>query len=161
STWTREKGEPIRLSRIDSLFPPIGTTQVERVAAITATPEIDAWALHPFRSHTQCCACRKPISHLHRSQQRLRRAWDFLIARGLRTSRMLDGQPRDRGISQHLDARGHGAPGAARIRSLSAQDWGPIRGQHIEGGSVMSDSVNSGARLDRLPVSSFHYRIFW
>ena len=25
----------------------------------------------------------------------------------------------------------------------------------------MSGSVNAGARLDRLPVSSFHYRIFW
>ena len=25
----------------------------------------------------------------------------------------------------------------------------------------MASSVNAGARLDRLPVSSFHYRIFW
>ncbi len=25
----------------------------------------------------------------------------------------------------------------------------------------MSAMVNSGARLDRLPISSFHYRIFW
>src|SRR6201981_3190118 len=25
----------------------------------------------------------------------------------------------------------------------------------------MAGSVNAGARLDRLPVSSFHYRIFW
>ena len=25
----------------------------------------------------------------------------------------------------------------------------------------MADAVNAGARLDRLPVSSFHYRIFW
>ena len=25
----------------------------------------------------------------------------------------------------------------------------------------MAASVNAGARLDRLPVSSFHYRIFW
>jgi putative MFS transporter len=22
-------------------------------------------------------------------------------------------------------------------------------------------AVNTGARLDRLPISSFHYRIFW
>jgi MFS transporter, putative metabolite:H+ symporter len=25
----------------------------------------------------------------------------------------------------------------------------------------MTDAVNAGARLDRLPISSFHYRIFW
>ena len=25
----------------------------------------------------------------------------------------------------------------------------------------MTMSVNAGARLDRLPISSFHYRIFW
>src|SRR4029078_4012534 len=25
----------------------------------------------------------------------------------------------------------------------------------------MAGSVNAGGRLDRLPVSSFHYRIFW
>ena len=25
----------------------------------------------------------------------------------------------------------------------------------------MAGAVNAGARLDRLPVSSFHYRIFW
>lgn len=25
----------------------------------------------------------------------------------------------------------------------------------------MADSVNAGARLDRLPISAFHYRIFW
>src|SRR3984957_6976074 len=25
----------------------------------------------------------------------------------------------------------------------------------------MGTSVNAGARLDRLPISSFHYRIFW
>ncbi|HEX7969819.1 MAG TPA: MFS transporter, partial [Stellaceae bacterium] len=25
----------------------------------------------------------------------------------------------------------------------------------------MSISVNAGARLDRLPISSFHYRVFW
>ena len=25
----------------------------------------------------------------------------------------------------------------------------------------MAHEVNAGARLDRLPVSSFHYRIFW
>ena len=25
----------------------------------------------------------------------------------------------------------------------------------------MATSVNAGARLDRLPISSFHYRIFW
>ena len=25
----------------------------------------------------------------------------------------------------------------------------------------MSRNVNAGARLDRLPISSFHYRIFW
>jgi MFS transporter, putative metabolite:H+ symporter len=28
-------------------------------------------------------------------------------------------------------------------------------------GSHMGTSVNAGARLDRLPLSSFHYRIFW
>ena len=26
---------------------------------------------------------------------------------------------------------------------------------------LASTSVNAGARLDRLPISSFHYRIFW
>ena len=25
----------------------------------------------------------------------------------------------------------------------------------------MAHAVNAGARLDRLPISSFHYRIFW
>jgi putative MFS transporter len=25
----------------------------------------------------------------------------------------------------------------------------------------MADAVNAGARLDRLPISPFHYRIFW
>ena len=25
----------------------------------------------------------------------------------------------------------------------------------------MAIAVNAGARLDRLPISSFHYRIFW
>ena len=25
----------------------------------------------------------------------------------------------------------------------------------------MSTTVNAGARLDRLPISSFHYRVFW
>ena len=25
----------------------------------------------------------------------------------------------------------------------------------------MSTTVNAGARLDRLPISAFHYRIFW
>jgi MFS transporter, putative metabolite:H+ symporter len=25
----------------------------------------------------------------------------------------------------------------------------------------MASSVNAGSRLDRLPISSFHYRIFW
>jgi MFS transporter, putative metabolite:H+ symporter len=25
----------------------------------------------------------------------------------------------------------------------------------------MALAVNAGARLDRLPISSFHYRIFW
>src|SRR5215470_5183619 len=28
-------------------------------------------------------------------------------------------------------------------------------------GASMSAAVNAGARLDRLPVSSFHYRVFW
>src|SRR6185312_12273298 len=30
-----------------------------------------------------------------------------------------------------------------------------------EGGIHMADAVNAGARLDRLPISPFHYRIFW
>ena len=37
-------------------------------------------------------------------------------------------------------------------------------GAHITatlGGSPMASNVNAGARLDRLPISSFHYRIFW
>src|SRR5579862_1602818 len=29
------------------------------------------------------------------------------------------------------------------------------------GNRHMATSVNAGARLDRLPISSFHYRIFW
>src|SRR6476660_3103204 len=29
------------------------------------------------------------------------------------------------------------------------------------GGEPMATTVNAGARLDRLPISSFHYRIFW
>ena len=29
------------------------------------------------------------------------------------------------------------------------------------GGNQMASAVNAGARLDRLPISSFHYRIFW
>ncbi len=31
----------------------------------------------------------------------------------------------------------------------------------IKGGTSMATAVNAGARLDRLPISSFHYRIFW
>src|SRR5260370_17550391 len=31
-----------------------------------------------------------------------------------------------------------------------------FRGRH-----PMASAVNTGARLDRLPISSFHYRIFW
>src|SRR5437879_3614975 len=31
-----------------------------------------------------------------------------------------------------------------------------FRGRH-----PMATTVNAGARLDRLPISSFHYRIFW
>jgi hypothetical protein len=27
--------------------------------------------------------------------------------------------------------------------------------------TVNTGVVNTGARLDRLPISSFHYRIFW
>jgi putative MFS transporter len=30
-----------------------------------------------------------------------------------------------------------------------------------QGGNQMASAVNAGARLDRLPISSFHYRIFW
>ena len=30
-----------------------------------------------------------------------------------------------------------------------------------KGEESMASSVNAGARLDRLPISSFHYRIFW
>jgi putative MFS transporter len=29
------------------------------------------------------------------------------------------------------------------------------------GGNPMTSIINAGARLDRLPISSFHYRIFW
>jgi putative MFS transporter len=32
---------------------------------------------------------------------------------------------------------------------------------HISGGNIMSRTVNAGARLDRLPFSSFHRRIFF
>src|ERR1700755_2753065 len=28
-------------------------------------------------------------------------------------------------------------------------------------GETMTSTVNAGARLDRLPISSFHYRVFW
>jgi hypothetical protein len=30
-----------------------------------------------------------------------------------------------------------------------------------EGTTSMETSVNAGARLDRLPIGAFHYRIFW
>src|SRR3954467_7689288 len=33
--------------------------------------------------------------------------------------------------------------------------------QDYTGGIHMALAVNAGARLDRLPISSFHYRIFW
>src|SRR5207302_2654393 len=33
--------------------------------------------------------------------------------------------------------------------------------RRLLGGNPMSTAVNAGARLDRLPISSFHYRIFW
>ena len=36
------------------------------------------------------------------------------------------------------------------------------RGQTIgKAKTWMTTIVNAGARLDRLPISSFHYRIFW
>src|SRR5215813_12214305 len=38
------------------------------------------------------------------------------------------------------------------------QSW---RIQHQRGKLHMALAVNAGARLDRLPISSFHYRIFW
>src|ERR1700720_4115675 len=31
----------------------------------------------------------------------------------------------------------------------------------FKGGNFMALAVNAGARLDRLPISPFHYRIFW
>src|SRR5471032_1248035 len=31
----------------------------------------------------------------------------------------------------------------------------------ISEGTIMATSVNVGGRLDRLPISAFHYRIFW
>src|SRR6266851_4047818 len=31
----------------------------------------------------------------------------------------------------------------------------------FSGEKPMASTVNAGARLDRLPISSFHYRIFW
>src|SRR6202521_1489101 len=31
----------------------------------------------------------------------------------------------------------------------------------VRGRQQMATTVNAGARLDRLPISSFHYRIFW
>jgi putative MFS transporter len=33
--------------------------------------------------------------------------------------------------------------------------------QVLQGGNFMALAVNAGARLDRLPISPFHYRIFW
>src|ERR1700704_2340238 len=35
------------------------------------------------------------------------------------------------------------------------------RPTHAGEGAHMATSVNAGGRLDRLPISSFHYRIFW
>src|ERR1700761_4512016 len=37
----------------------------------------------------------------------------------------------------------------------------PAAETNHEGGIHMADAVNAGARLDRLPISPFHYRIFW
>src|SRR5262249_53959266 len=49
-----------------------------------------------------------------------------------------------------------------RIASTRGGRLGSQRAQARWGEEiVMSVSVNAGARLDRLPVSSFHYRIFW
>src|SRR5262249_26905687 len=53
------------------------------------------------------------------------------------------------------------APGAA-IRYDRCRDGRPQPGQsRSTRGRKTMPAVNAGARLDRLPISSFHYRIFW
>src|SRR3974377_2108107 len=56
------------------------------------------------------------------------------------------------------------SPGSAtippRLRSATTNKTERLR-IRSSGGNPMATSVNAGARLDRLPISSFHYRIFW
>src|SRR6516164_4232803 len=44
-----------------------------------------------------------------------------------------------------------------RLRAIAAAKCGRKR----LGRTTMAAAVNAGARLDRLPISGFHYRIFW
>src|SRR5436190_18384647 len=53
-----------------------------------------------------------------------------------------------------------------RKASLLGDPWPspsrPTRISKRDGGETfMATTVNAGARLDRIPVGSFHYRIFW
>src|ERR1700719_3556053 len=50
-------------------------------------------------------------------------------------------------------------PVSTRLRP-SRQPRSPARSAPGEE-TKMPTTVNAGARLDRLPISSFHYRIFW
>src|SRR3974390_422132 len=53
--------------------------------------------------------------------------------------------------------------GSARAPSRLPCDQGKKAGCSRSGrrGKQMAIAVNAGARLARLPISSFHYRIFW
>src|ERR1700688_2206662 len=58
-------------------------------------------------------------------------------------------------------------PAARAVASARGLDyhapWAtrPMVQQSVSRGNYMTSAVNAGARLDRLPISSFHYRIFW
>src|SRR6185369_13064876 len=59
--------------------------------------------------------------------------------------------------------RPHGAMAHARRLDYHHARTGTERSHFAipRGGEPMATTVNAGARLDRLPISSFHYRIFW
>ena len=83
------------------------------------------------------------------------------------------GKQPDGGInSQHRLVLDTGAkisrPAARAVAPARRLDYDAAIGQQDrsfnigqQGGNQMASAVNAGARLDRLPISSFHYRIFW
>src|SRR5471030_1755804 len=60
----------------------------------------------------------------------------------------------------------HGDPATTELKNLRLfrvrrRPAAGLTNKAKRGEFHMTQAVNAGARLDRLPISSFHYRIFW